>query len=504
MRRLILFISFIPLWAFSQGSWTQQTSTTYELLRSVSFVDNQTGWVAGDNGAIRKTENGGQSWTVQSAGVNVVFEAVQFIDPDMGWLAGNSGTILKSQDGGQTWIPQSGGVTNHLRSIFFIDQQTGWAVGSSETIIATRNGGSSWMLQNAGSINNLRSVFFVDALNGWAVGDSGKIFHTSDGGNTWTEQNSGTTRILTTIYFVNAHTGWVTGTSGTLLKTIDGGQTWTQQASSTNAGLYALYFPDENIGWAAGSDGVIVHSTNGGETWQTQSSGTGNWIWSLSFADPNNGWASGWAGTLLNYSRQPPLEAPLLSYPENHAGEVPLKTTFAWQQAAGAESYRLQISTTYAFTTKFLDQYGITDTTYTVENLPNNTKLYWRVIAANDDGSSQWSEVWNFTSLLVSIDDLGFHPEGFRLRHVFPNPFRDHANFRVDLFRPGTIGLEILDFNGRQVFVLPTQIMETGSHQLSWQPEKTGAGTYFYRMSFSPLHEPEKSSVRIGKLLFLK
>ncbi|MBZ0242702.1 MAG: hypothetical protein K8F24_05770, partial [Bacteroidales bacterium] len=85
MEKVLLIISFLPLWVFPQGSWTQQTSTSIELLRSVSFVDTQTGWTAGDNGAIRKTENGGQTWTLQSAGLNVVFEAVQFIDPDNGW-----------------------------------------------------------------------------------------------------------------------------------------------------------------------------------------------------------------------------------------------------------------------------------------------------------------------------------------------------------------------------------------------------------------------------------
>lgn len=504
MKKLLLFISFLPLWVYSQGGWTPQTSTTFELLRSVSFVDTQTGWTAGDNGAIRKTENGGQTWTVQSAGLNVVFEAVQFIDRDNGWLAGNSGTILKSENGGQTWIQQPSGVSNHIRSIFFVDQQRGWAVGSSETILATQNGGNSWTLQNAGNINNLRSVFFVGALNGWAVGDSGKIFHTSDGGTTWSEQDSGTSRILTTIYFVDPDIGWVTGTSGTLLKTTDGGQTWEQQASNTNAGLYALSFPDENIGWAAGSDGVIVHTTNGGETWQPQNSGTGNWIWSLSFSDPNNGWASGWVGTILNYSQQPPLDAPLLSYPENHSGEVPLNTSFVWQQSATAESYRLQISTTYAFTTKILDQASITDTTYTVENLPENTSLYWRVIAANNDGSSQWSEVWNFTSLLVGIDNLSFNSEAFKLMNVFPNPFSYNTKFTFDLGQAGRVDLEILNLTGQQVFVLPGEELEAGTHELNWQPENQKSGTYIYRLSVSPVLEPEKIDVRMGKLLFVK
>jgi len=504
MKQLILFFLMMPVLTSAQGNWTQQTSNTIQLLRSVTFVDKQTGWAAGDNGAIRKTENGGQTWTVQSAGVNTVFEAIQFIDLDNGWIAGNSGTILKSSNGGLTWVPQPGGVTNHLRAIYFVDHQRGWAVGSSETILATQNGGNSWAVQNAGSINNLRSVFFVDTLKGWAVGDSGKVFHTSDGGATWAEQPSGTNRILTSIYFIDHETGWITGTSGTILKTTDGGQTWELQSSGTTAGMYALAFTDKNTGWAAGSDGVITHTTNGGETWQQQNSGSNMWIWSLSFPDPNTGWAVGWAGTILHYSQSPPLDAPLLSFPENQSGEVAVNTTFVWQQVAGAESYRLQISTTYAFTTKVLDQTGIADTILMVQNLPENSNLYWRVSAANSDGSSQWSEVWSFTTLLVGIDDPEFISEPFRLMNVFPNPLSDYTKFSFEPGPPACVKLEILNLTGQQIFIVPEQVMDAGSHELMWQPENLGQGIYLYRLSISPVDEPEQVNVKTGKLLLVR
>jgi photosystem II stability/assembly factor-like uncharacterized protein len=504
MKQLILFFLMIPVLTSAQGNWTQQTSNTIQLLRSVSFVDAQTGWAAGDAGAIRKTTDGGQSWMVISSGISTVLEGIHFIDPNTGWAAGNSGTIIKTTNGGTSWTPQSSGVTNHLRAVFFADELTGWAVGSAETILGTSNGGSTWIMQNSGSVNNLRSVHFVDKEKGWAVGDSGKVFHTSDGGATWAEQPSGTNRILTTIYFVDHETGWITGTSGTILKTTDGGQTWEPQSSGTTAGMYALAFTDKNTGWAAGSDGVIVHTTNGGETWQQQNSGSNMWIWSLSFPDPNTGWAVGWAGTILHYNQQPPLDAPLLSFPENQAGEVPVNTTFAWQQVAGAESYRLQISTTYAFTTKVLDQTGIADTILMVQNLPENSNLYWRVSAANSDGSSQWSEVWSFTTLLVGIDDPKFIFEPLRLINVFPNPLTDYTKFSFEPGQPGRVKLEILNLTGQQIFIVPESLMDGGPHELMWQPENIRPGIYLYRLSISPVNEPEQVNITTGKLLLVR
>jgi hypothetical protein len=48
-----------------------------------------------------------------------------------------------------------------------------------------------------------------------------------------------------------------------------------------------------------------------------------------------------------------------------------------------------------------IDQNGITSTSYTVPSgkLSKNTKYYWRVNATNPEGTSEWSSVWNFTTV---------------------------------------------------------------------------------------------------------
>ena len=46
----------------SGGIWTKQDSGVDQDLYSVTFLDRQRGWVAGDSGTILHTEDGGRSW----------------------------------------------------------------------------------------------------------------------------------------------------------------------------------------------------------------------------------------------------------------------------------------------------------------------------------------------------------------------------------------------------------------------------------------------------------
>ena len=52
-----------------------------------------------------------------------------------GWIAGNEGTILHSLDGGETWTLQSSGTSETLLDIFFTSPSNGYAVGTNGTIL---------------------------------------------------------------------------------------------------------------------------------------------------------------------------------------------------------------------------------------------------------------------------------------------------------------------------------------------------------------------------------
>ena len=93
-NRLIVPLFLLALCAGAWGqNWQAQNSGTTRALRSVHFVDVNTGWAVGDSGTILKTVNGGSSWSAESSGVNRGLHSVYFINSNMGWAVGDSGVL---------------------------------------------------------------------------------------------------------------------------------------------------------------------------------------------------------------------------------------------------------------------------------------------------------------------------------------------------------------------------------------------------------------------------
>jgi hypothetical protein len=94
--------------------------------------------------------------------------------------------------------------------------------------------------------------------------------------------------------------------------------------------------------------------------------------------------------------------APTLVSPSNGATGVSLTPTLQWNAVSGASSYRVQVDDNSDFSSVVVDASGLTGTSYSVPSgkLNYNTKYYWRVNASNSYGTSGWSSVWNFTTMV--------------------------------------------------------------------------------------------------------
>ncbi|MBI2430104.1 MAG: hypothetical protein HYV29_15155 [Ignavibacteriales bacterium] len=93
----------------------------------------------------------------------------------------------------------------------------------------------------------------------------------------------------------------------------------------------------------------------------------------------------------------PPV-SPALASPANNATGVEINPTLAWNASVDAASYRIQVSTNPAFSNFVKDQANITSTSFAMNNLSYSTTYYWRVNASNASGTSDWSQVWSFTT----------------------------------------------------------------------------------------------------------
>lgn len=315
---LLLTITFaLAAVGQAQSGWTaKRIGSGGRDLNAVYFADAKRGWVAGDDGFLSYTEDGGVSWVERPIGTEHAVNDLYFVGKDTGFaLAG--GTIFVTADGGHSWREahrfspsEFDGATPELYSLRFDGKKRGWVVGSlsrgdviTGSILAiTRDGGGSWQVLHPPTQQELIHIDFVDEKRGWIVGAAGAILHTDDAGESWTSQSSETTVTLYHVDFRNEKKGWAVGERGTILRTDDGGRTWTKVESPARSTLLSVQFVSDDEGWVVGRGGTILRSSDGGRTWVEQESGTKQNLYAL-FMTKKNGWAVGSDGLILRYER---------------------------------------------------------------------------------------------------------------------------------------------------------------------------------------------------------
>ena len=265
-------------------TWQAQDSGFELTIRSVDFVDAQTGWAVGHLGLILHTTDGGETWVqaAHEAALGLDLILVSFTNPDSGWIVTERGGFtLRTADGGATWTRQFFDTAQARSNAFVLNDSHSWVVLTSGGVVATTDSGESWQL--LGGVNQVEigasGIYFLDERRGWIAGWRGKerglssgvqfvkyltdgmVAHTTDGGQTWTRVDADTGKFLWDVAFVDAQEGWAVGSSGQTMHTIDGGLTWSQEPSVTDSTLRAITFSDPNTAWAVGENGTILKLT---------------------------------------------------------------------------------------------------------------------------------------------------------------------------------------------------------------------------------------------------
>ena len=244
-------------------------------LRSLFFIDDNTGFFAGDDGMIGKTIDGGQTWDMKPTsygfGSNRPYNFIYFKDSLNGLAGGYSGVMQFTTDGGETWTEGNIGSSTELNDCIFLNANTGIIAARSGKIFRSTDGGSSWTeVVDMGSIS-MQSIAFLDQDSGFICASDGYVYQTTDAGANWAEAtqllNNNTPGISPDLYriqFTNDTTGYICGEDGAIYKTTDGGLNWVQQmvpASVTEISFQAMTWLDENTGFIAGQNGYILGMT---------------------------------------------------------------------------------------------------------------------------------------------------------------------------------------------------------------------------------------------------
>jgi len=154
---------------------------------SISFK-GPTGIITGTKGRMLYTNDYGRNWVLHTIAEAkrkkklVDLNSSFFVDSRNVWMAGNDGVILHSNDGGVTW--QTGKFKEYnYYSIMFLNSDDGFIAGENGIIIHTNNGGASWKSDAlpANKINRLLNA--PDSI--WALGNGGVIQKSTNSGNSW-------------------------------------------------------------------------------------------------------------------------------------------------------------------------------------------------------------------------------------------------------------------------------------------------------------------------------
>jgi photosystem II stability/assembly factor-like uncharacterized protein len=187
-------------------------------LSDVFFIDSSIAYAAGNS--VWKTTDAGDNWLkiydfVPNSGLN----SVSFMNEQTGWILKKAG-VYKTINGGTDWQRLSTDTISLDQggAIFFLNSDTGYFSNNS-SIEKTVNGGASWnkVFTFSYTTSAYHDIHFVSESVGY-ITDGRFVFKTTDGGNTWTRVVALASNKLLEVHFTDANHGWACGERGTILK----------------------------------------------------------------------------------------------------------------------------------------------------------------------------------------------------------------------------------------------------------------------------------------------
>lgn len=312
-KKILILILVVLGIQTANADWVKQESNSLAWFHDVYFLNENKGWIAGSDGTLLTTIDGGKNWKKERNFTEDTIREVYFADEKNGWLLCerniyNLGSLapsylMKTSDGGAHWerTEFGGDKRKKIAKIFFNKAGAGAAIGEGGTYLALQDDRKTWKKMFSPVQYLMLDGIFTDESNGTMVGAGGTILFTENAGLSWNKSNfSGNTK-LNAVFFINQKTGWTVGTGGKIYQTVNGGKTWHEQNSNIDKDLTDVFFRDTAEGWAVGEEGLMLHTTTAGNVWTVVESVTKHRLEKISFVG-RKGWTVGFGGTILFYA----------------------------------------------------------------------------------------------------------------------------------------------------------------------------------------------------------
>jgi hypothetical protein len=182
--------------------------------------------------------------------------------------------------------------------------------------------------------------------------------------------------------------------------------------------------------------------------------------------------------------------------PANGATVIATRVRVTWMNAAGAESYVVQLAKDSLFTRMLFDS-EVTDITVEIGPLDSATRYYRRIRARSPAGESEFGPVSSFTTGAFkgqgSILDEG--PTTFALGQNYPNPFNPTTAVRYSVPQPTRVSLRVYNLLGAEVAVLEDSERAIGVYEVRFDASAFPSGVYFYRLEAGDFHETKRMTL---------
>jgi hypothetical protein len=188
---------------------------------------------------------------------------------------------------------------------------------------------------------------------------------------------------------------------------------------------------------------------------------------------------SGWSET-RTFTTAAAVE---LDYPDNGMDSISLKPQLKWSQIKGSTSYNVEYSKNEDFT----DAYVVYKPTNDADKAPfynviismdHNTQYFWRIRATTAIDTSDYSEVFTFTTTNVTGINDYFDNANVTL---YPNPATENTTLQMVVNKPSEAVWSITDLSGKAIRSGALKL-NTGNNTLSFDLKGIAKGIYLLNL----------------------
>lgn len=254
--------------------WNQVTVPTQDRLNDIQFVDDQIGFIVGENGTLLKTTDGGVNWNQPAIQGIPNLSTSNIIDIDMfdamnGFLLINNNiSVYQTSNGGVNWTEIPNNFASQCMPItLYANAINDFFVGGSDcfqgaTINRVVSGTWDSQIINYQTFDTQHYIVDIDfdGSLGLAAINNQYFLRSTNGGAAWDTINSniGVGNVLTSVMIASNDTCYAgysqNGGGFGILFSTDDGQTWQEDLSSATFFYPAYYGATEN------SDGKVYIS----------------------------------------------------------------------------------------------------------------------------------------------------------------------------------------------------------------------------------------------------